>query len=373
MMRYQSTHWLMMTLGALLLPTITLAQDVSDPEGVVRLGGVRQTSCESGDCGTDISTYDVGGYNTGCCDQYGCDSCGCDGAGCGACGCGNACGCGQGSRRDMRENRRLIRRAKAKDWLTGGSYSRHGGCRNGACGYGACGHGHALKCGVCGSAHCCNPHHAKLMHALHWLSPYHSGCTQSPDSGWAPPGHFPCQRVAATYRKWFPDAWTGQPSNVDPNFRYPMVYQPTDTTQLGYYYQRVPQWMPRRGMIPPTPHPDEFHTPDLGTCYRGVVNVGHGCPTGGCPPHGDVYTDVSTSYGDGGSYESYDESIQYDSSPTPIESHSAPIESESMPIIEPVPSGPETDSGGPSSAPAPPAAAPERSAGAPNLFPVPSR
>jgi hypothetical protein len=26
---------------------------------------------------------------------------------------------------------------------------------------------------------------------------------------------------------------------------YPTVYQPTDTTQLGYYYNYVPTWQPR--------------------------------------------------------------------------------------------------------------------------------
>ncbi|MCA9076863.1 MAG: hypothetical protein KDA93_17685 [Planctomycetaceae bacterium] len=398
-MRYQSTHWLMMTLGALLLPTVASAQDFSEPEGFVRLGGVRQTSCESGDCGTDISTYEIGGCDSGGCDQYGCDSCGCDSCGCDGYGCGNSCdcgvgcGCGRACRRDMRQDRRLIRRAKVQDWLSGGSYSRYGGCGNGACGYGACGqgacgyggcHGRALRCGVCGSSHCCNPCHAKLMHTLHWLSPYHAGCKQSPDAGWAPPGHFPCQRVAATYRKWFPDSWTGYPSNVDPNFRYPMVYQPTDTTQLGYYYQRVPQWMPTRGMIPPTPHPDEFHRPDIGTCYNGVMNVGHGCPSGGCPAHGDVYSDVSSHYGHNGTYG---ESIQYDVQPSPVESHSAPMGSQPMPVIQPAPSGSNGGSGvpvnpgqnvppapadAPSAAPAPPAAAPERSAGAPTLYPVPT-
>ncbi len=34
---------------------------------------------------------------------------------------------------------------------------------------------------------------------------------------------------------------------------------PTDTTQLGYYYQKVPTWVPVPGMIPPPPQPEEWH------------------------------------------------------------------------------------------------------------------
>ncbi|MEZ6052009.1 MAG: hypothetical protein R3C02_11560 [Planctomycetaceae bacterium] len=379
-MRYRSTHWLMMTLGVFLLPTIASAQNSNDPEGVVRLGGVRQTSCEA-------DGYDVSGCDTGSCDNYGCDSDGCDNYW--------MYSDGVGSRRDQRQDRRLIRRAKVQDWLSGGAYSgsgagcRYGACGNGGCGYGACGHGGCgygagcgrhMKCGVCGSGCCTNPCHAKLMHTLHWLSPYHAGCTYSPDHGWAPPGHFPCQRTAATYRNWFPNSWTGQPSNVDPNFRYPMVYQPTDTTQLGYYYQRVPQWQPRAGMIPPTPNPDEFHTPDYGTHYNGVVDVGPGCQ-----PQGEIYGNVS--YDSGYTYESgeYAEGTMVDG-PTPIES-------ESMPVIQPAPthqpnsaqpshSAPPAPSNAappgpaappaPAPAPVPSAGEPERSAGAPTLYPVPT-
>ncbi len=378
-MRYRSTHWLMMTLGVLLLPTVATAQNSADPEGVVRLGGVRQASCDTGNYGADVGHDDVGGCDAGGCDAYGCDSYGCDGY----------LSDGSGRGRDERQNRRLIRRAKARNWLSGGSASQcgngngngcgygYGGCQNGACGYGA-------GCGVCGSGYCTNPCHAKLMHKLHWLSPYHSGCTHSPDHGWAPPGHFPQQRVAATYRNWFPNSWTGQPSNADPNFRYPMVYQATDTTQLGYYYQRVPQWLPRAGMIPPTPHPDEFHTPDYGTQYNGVVDVGPGCP-----PQGDIYGDVSVQYGDSGSYEESGE-IQYHGT----QSQPVPTESQPMPIIEPAPTQPSapmtpgqavpptpsnttppvpSETPAPAPAPAPPAAQPERSAGAPLLYPVPNR
>src|SRR5690606_11814258 len=115
-------------------------------------------------------------------------------------------------------------------------------------------------CGTCG--------------LLHWLRCHPvGGCHHSPDHGWAPPGKHPRPRLAATYRRWFPTAWTGEPSNVDPCFCYPMVYTPTDTTQLGYYHQRVPVWQRRAGMIPPVPHPDTFHVPNYGTGCNGVVDA----------------------------------------------------------------------------------------------------
>ena len=34
-----------------------------------------------------------------------------------------------------------------------------------------------------------------------------------------------------------------------------MVYQPTDTTQLGFYYQSVPRWQYRPEMLPAAPRP----------------------------------------------------------------------------------------------------------------------
>ena len=38
-----------------------------------------------------------------------------------------------------------------------------------------------------------------------------------------------------------------------------MVYMPTDTTQLGYYYQHAPTWHAYSGMIPPVPRPSDWH------------------------------------------------------------------------------------------------------------------
>jgi len=92
------------------------------------------------------------------------------------------------------------------------------------------------------------------------LSPHGAGL-HSPDHGWAPPGRvqLPYPRPVA-YQKWFPDPWTGQPvAYVDGGPRPPVVYMPTDTTQLGYYYQTVPRWHAYPGMIPSAPNPNQWH------------------------------------------------------------------------------------------------------------------
>lgn len=81
----------------------------------------------------------------------------------------------------------------------------------------------------------------------------------SPTEGWSSPGRRPMQRVWVPYHKFFPEVLTGQP--VPPQYRAPMVYMPTDTTQLGYYYQHVPHWHEYTGMIPPVPRPVDWHIP----------------------------------------------------------------------------------------------------------------
>ena len=68
-------------------------------------------------------------------------------------------------------------------------------------------------------------------------------------------------RRGVAYDKFFPDAWTCQPpAPVVPGMaRAPWVYMPTDTTQLGFYYQQVPYWQPVAGMVPVAPNPNDWH------------------------------------------------------------------------------------------------------------------
>ncbi len=80
-----------------------------------------------------------------------------------------------------------------------------------------------------------------------------------PDSGWAPPVRLPVNYDGTWYANYQPQAWYGNPGG---GFiaNYPTVYQPTDTTQLGYYYHKVPTWQSRPGMVPPTPRPSDYHS-----------------------------------------------------------------------------------------------------------------
>ncbi len=99
------------------------------------------------------------------------------------------------------------------------------------------------------------------------------------DAGWAPPARLPVNRDRIWYHTWHPQAFYGsQGGGFIAN--YPQVYQPSDTTQLGYSYQTVPTWQSRPGMIPLVPNPSDFHsrvTPpsDFDGC-RG------GCHSGDC-------------------------------------------------------------------------------------------
>lgn len=96
---------------------------------------------------------------------------------------------------------------------------------------------------------------------------------------WLRPVKRPIYRVPVQYARYWPTSYyTG---GYDPALRYgqplPMVYQPTDTTQLGFYHQRVPQWQPRPNAIPGPPWPPHWHY---------VVPVRYGVYNG---PGGDAY------------------------------------------------------------------------------------
>jgi hypothetical protein len=78
---------------------------------------------------------------------------------------------------------------------------------------------------------------------------------------WLRPIRSPIYRVPVQYARYWPTSYyTGA---YDPQAQYaqpmPVVYQPTDTTQLGFTYQRVPQWQPRPNAIPGAPWPPYWH------------------------------------------------------------------------------------------------------------------
>ncbi len=111
------------------------------------------------------------------------------------------------------------------------------------------------------------------------------GITLPPDYGWSPPGYYPIDRISIDYYRAFPAAWSGQPTPPQPPIVRPTVYWPTDTTQLGYTYQHSPRWMPYPGMVPPVPHPGQWHIPLCGGT-GGYGGYGGGCPT--CRESGSV-------------------------------------------------------------------------------------
>jgi hypothetical protein len=86
------------------------------------------------------------------------------------------------------------------------------------------------------------------------------GVIYPPDYGWSPPANHPIDRISIDYYRAFPAAWNGQ-QQPGPAVVRPTVYWPTDTTQLGYTYQHSPRWMPYPGMVPPVPHPGQWHVP----------------------------------------------------------------------------------------------------------------
>lgn len=92
------------------------------------------------------------------------------------------------------------------------------------------------------------------------------------DKGWNVPNHNPIRRAPVVYRRYWPEYWSGQPQPyLGP--APPTVYMPTDTTQLGFYYHRVPAWRPNPAMLPAAPWPPHYH--DRSCRLRGGA-----CPTG---------------------------------------------------------------------------------------------
>ena len=114
-----------------------------------------------------------------------------------------------------------------------------------------------------------------------WTRPLFANCCAAkccatkayPDAGWAPPARLPVNYDGAWYGAYVPQQAYGTPGG---GFiaNYPTVYQPTDTTQLGYYYHKVPTWQSGNDRIPGIPRPSDFHTR---TCPGGGCFRHHGC------------------------------------------------------------------------------------------------
>ena len=98
----------------------------------------------------------------------------------------------------------------------------------------------------------------------------------SGDSGWSPPARMPVNRTHTGFA-----SYSSYGGNGGAHGGAPMVYQPTDTAQLGYTYAHVPTWRPNPNMIPATPYPSNFHTRFCPASYGGS-HMNTGCmPMGG--------------------------------------------------------------------------------------------
>ena len=113
------------------------------------------------------------------------------------------------------------------------------------------------------------------------------GCTYPPDYGWnRPVKRRMYNQVPVQYYRYWPDVWYGTPGAFTNIPVFPQVYTPTDTTQLGYYYQRVPTWQPSPGMLPPPPWPAHWHRrecPESGYPYTAPPGTLIGAPLAARP------------------------------------------------------------------------------------------
>jgi hypothetical protein len=101
----------------------------------------------------------------------------------------------------------------------------------------------------------------------------------NPAAGFRPPQTIPIDRDAVIYHQYWPAKWYGQPGwRMAPSF--PMVYMPTDTTQLGVYYARVPQWLPNPRMYPRPPRPDQWNRRVVMADHPATGGVGIGLEVG---------------------------------------------------------------------------------------------
>ncbi|MBI1314957.1 hypothetical protein GC176_27000 [bacterium] len=113
-------------------------------------------------------------------------------------------------------------------------------------------------CDYCADTNCPGGKGMWTPPAVRWvLDPDYYGV--APDYGWSAPAKHVIPRQNVTYQKYYPTTWYGQNSNARVVAkRYPIIAQPTDTTQMGYSYQHVPTWQPKN-ILPNPPHPKTWH------------------------------------------------------------------------------------------------------------------
>lgn len=90
----------------------------------------------------------------------------------------------------------------------------------------------------------------------------------APGTGWCAPGKVPVVRERVQYQKYYPNYWSGHGPGPAQPYK-PMVYTPTDTSQLGFYYQHTPTWTAQPWRVPGPPHPAYWHNRYCGRCRNG--------------------------------------------------------------------------------------------------------
>ncbi|HBN76464.1 MAG TPA: hypothetical protein DD473_11720 [Planctomycetaceae bacterium] len=137
--------------------------------------------------------------------------------------------------------------------------------------------------------HCRGGRGNRGVHAGHGHNGVYGGRNgvgrQYPGANWCAPSKVTLQRERIQYQKWYPNYWSGYgpgPAPAPPY--YPMVYTPTDTAQMGYYYQHAPSWTAQPWRTPGPAHPGVWHNRYCGRCQgypgaaypSGYVNGGYG-------------------------------------------------------------------------------------------------
>lgn len=171
-------------------------------------------------------------------------------------------------------------------------------CQDGSCcQYGAC--CNSGYCSNCSNGHCSTAD-VLTAHGMNWCHPcgpigtaarinvpgakklvWCSTTKAAPDAGWAPPARLPIYHTGGGFGSWY--------GNHGPFVGgHPMVYQPTDTAQLGFTCANTPVWTAKPYKIPPVPQPSMFHMRTYvardDRCFGGSPCSGH--PAYGHPIQG---------------------------------------------------------------------------------------
>ena len=213
---------LLLFAAATMLPLTAMAADIQQ----VAAKGCA-TECAEGCC--NMSDF-------GSCDSGGCNPCN-NGAFCNPCGNGMC---------DANGN-----------CYGGNCYGANGYCDscNGKCKGGRCNMRTTFRAFGLDWCHPCGP----IGRAARWNVPGAKTicwCCKTkafPDSGWAPPARIPVNNGCNNgFASWYGNS--GPYTNGAP-----MVYQPTDTAQLGFSYSNVPTWRRDASRIPGVPIPSNYH------------------------------------------------------------------------------------------------------------------